>query len=153
MFTGAEGTQLRHRNFYGRHFRPAVTKAGLPPGLRFHDLRHTCVALLIAQGAHPKEIQERLGQSTIRLTFDRYGHLLPALDERLTDGLDEAFSRGSAAWSRPTTAEAAAENVEGRAKGPLTSSSVERTTGFEPATLTLAIRQDLSLERLQPLQS
>jgi integrase len=45
--------------------------------------------LLIAQGAHPKEIQERLGHSTITLTFDRYGHLLPSLDERLRDGLDQ----------------------------------------------------------------
>lgn len=59
------------------------------PLYRFHDLRHTCAALLIAQGAHPKEIQERLGHSTITLTFDRYGHLLPSLDERLRDGLDQ----------------------------------------------------------------
>ena len=56
-----------------------------------HDLRHTCAALLIAQGAHPKEIQERLGHSTIQLTFDRYGHLLPSLDERLRDGLDTTW--------------------------------------------------------------
>jgi integrase len=63
----------------------------LSPSLRFHDLRHTCAALLIAQGAHPKEIQERLGHSTIQLTFDRYGHLLPTLDERLRDGLDATW--------------------------------------------------------------
>ncbi|MGH2573133.1 MAG: tyrosine-type recombinase/integrase [Actinomycetota bacterium] len=71
------------RNFYRRHFRPAVGRAGLAP-LRFHDLRHTCASLLIAQGAHAKEIAERLGHSTVRLT---YGHLLPSLDERLRDGL------------------------------------------------------------------
>ena len=34
---------------------------------------------------------ERLGHSTIRLTLDRYGHLLPRLDERLRDGLDDLF--------------------------------------------------------------
>jgi integrase len=66
-------------------------RAGLPDTLRFHDLRHTCAALLIAQGAHPKEIQERLGHSTIQLTFDCYGHLLPSLDERLRDGLDTTW--------------------------------------------------------------
>ena len=81
-FTSAEGTPLR-RNFYHRHDKPAVHAAGLPEGLRFHDLRHTCAAMLIAQGAHPKEIQERLGHSTIRLTFNRYGHLFPSLDDRL----------------------------------------------------------------------
>jgi integrase len=47
--------------------------------------------MLIAQGAHPKEIQERLGHSTIRITFDRYGHLFPGLDERLQEGLEAGF--------------------------------------------------------------
>ena len=78
VFSLAEGMPLR-RNFYRRHFKPAVARAGLPPQHRFHDLRHMCTALLIAQGAHPKEIQERMGHSTIRLTFDRYGHLFSSL--------------------------------------------------------------------------
>ncbi|MEA2432647.1 MAG: hypothetical protein QOG54_104 [Actinomycetota bacterium] len=93
VFTSAEGGPLR-RNFYGRHFKPCLVAAGLDPNLRFHDLRHTCAALLIAQGAHPKEIQERLGHSTIRMTFDRYGHLFPTLDDRLRDGLDRLFEEG-----------------------------------------------------------
>jgi integrase len=93
VFTSTEGGPLR-RNFYRRHFKPAVVRAGLDPRLRFHDLRHTCAALLIAQGAHPKEIQERLGHSTIRMTFDRYGHLFPTLDDRLRDGLDRLFEEG-----------------------------------------------------------
>lgn len=101
VFTSAEGGPLRHRNFYRRHFRPAVKTAGLPETLRFHDLHHTCVALLIEQGARPKAIQERLGHSTIRLTFDRYGHLFPSLDERLAEGLDQMFREASAASSRP----------------------------------------------------
>ncbi|MDQ3913810.1 MAG: hypothetical protein M3285_02740 [Actinomycetota bacterium] len=50
----------------------------------------------MAQGADPKEIQERLGHSTIRITFDRYGHLFPSLDERLRDGLDELYAGASA---------------------------------------------------------
>ena len=106
VFTSTQGGPLR-RNFYKRHYLPAL-KASVDPALclcdrpscserhtplyRFHDLRHTCAALLIAQGAHPKEIQERLGHSTIRITFDRYGHLFPSLDERLRDGLDELYA-------------------------------------------------------------
>ncbi|MGH2754175.1 MAG: tyrosine-type recombinase/integrase, partial [Actinomycetota bacterium] len=110
VFSSSEGKPLR-RNFYGRNFLPALVKSGLDPDLcvcdkrrgcdlrhrplyRFHDLRHTCAALLIAQGAHPKEIQERLGHSTITLTFDRYGHLFPSLDERLRDGLDKMIRTG-----------------------------------------------------------
>src|SRR4029077_570103 len=89
-FTSEEGLPLR-RSFYRRHYKPAVRRAGLPEALRFHDLRHSCAAILIAQGAHPKEIQERLGHSTIKLTFDRYGHLLPSLDDRLREGLDRMW--------------------------------------------------------------
>ena len=51
--------------------------AGVPEGLGIHDLRHTCAALLIAQGASPKAIQARLGHSSIQPTIDRYGHLFP----------------------------------------------------------------------------
>ena len=57
--------------------------------------------MLIAQGAHPKEIQERLGHSTIRVTFDRYGHLFPGLDERLRDGLEAGFRTAQQAPAPP----------------------------------------------------
>jgi integrase len=89
IFSAPRGGPLR-RNFYRRQFLPAVKKAGFTP-LRFHDLRHTAASIAIANGAHPKEIQERLGHSTIRVTFDRYGHLFPTLDERLRDGLEETY--------------------------------------------------------------
>ena len=69
----------------------ACTAAGLPP-LRFHDLRHTAAALMIAQKAHPKLIQSRLGHSSYQVSFDTYGHLFPALDEELARGLDTAQS-------------------------------------------------------------
>jgi integrase len=100
VFTSEEGLPLR-RSFYRRHYKPAVRRAGLPEGLRFHDLRHSCAAILIAQGAHPKEIQERLGHSTIKLTFDRYGHLLPSLDDRLREGLDQVWEESRAANTVP----------------------------------------------------
>jgi integrase len=44
--------------------------------------------LLIEQGAHTKEIQARLGHSTITTTLDRYGHLMPALGHQLAANLD-----------------------------------------------------------------
>jgi len=93
VFTTTTGRPIRHNLFYARHFKPAVIRAGLPPALRFHDLRHTCAALLIAQGAHPKAIMERLGHSSIQVTLDRYGHLFPGLDEALTDGLEATYRR------------------------------------------------------------
>lgn len=101
VFPGPEGGPMRHGNFYRRHFRPTVLgdpENGVSPalperlaGLRFHDLRHTCASLLIAEGAHPKLIQERLGHSSITITLDRYGHLFPRLEEALVEKLDAAF--------------------------------------------------------------
>jgi integrase len=47
--------------------------------------------LLIAQGDHPRAIMERLGHSSVQVTIDRYGHLLPSLDETLVEGLDDTY--------------------------------------------------------------
>lgn len=93
VFPGLTGDLLRHSAFYQPHFRPAVARA-LPEhrhALRFHDLRHTCVAMLIRSGAHPKAIANRMGHSSINITMDRYGHLYPDEDQRLADSLDSAF--------------------------------------------------------------
>lgn len=100
VFTSREGGPLRYSNFYRREFKPAVRSAGLPEAVRFHDLRHTTVALLVAQGAHPLAIKERLGHSSITVTLDQYGHLLPSLDEALTDGLERAYREAVADRSR-----------------------------------------------------
>jgi hypothetical protein len=88
VFTNAEGGPLRNSNFRSRVWRPALAAAGLPEDLRIHDLRHTCAALLIAQGAHPKAIQAQLGHSSIQVTLDRYGHLFPDDMDGLATQLD-----------------------------------------------------------------
>ena len=102
LFTSPEGGQLRQSNFYRRTFKPSVKSTeGVPDGLRFHDLRHTCAALLIAQGAHPKAIQERLGHSSIEVTMDTYGHLYESADEALADALEGVHAAALASRPRP----------------------------------------------------
>ncbi len=91
VFPAPGGGPLRRSNFTRRVWTPATRRAGVD-GLRFHDLRHTAVALAIGAGAHPKSIQERMGHSSVTVTLDRYGHLFPHLDERIADGLDAAWS-------------------------------------------------------------
>jgi len=61
VFTSEVGGLVSHANWYRHYFRPAVKRAGLPDGIRFHDLRHTYASLLVAEGAHPRAIMERLG--------------------------------------------------------------------------------------------
>ena len=45
--------------------------------LDFHALRHTTGAWLALAGGHPKTIQTVMRHSTIQLTMDTYGHLIP----------------------------------------------------------------------------
>ena len=40
-----------------------------------HALRHACASLWIEQGYNPKQIQTLMGHSSIKITFDVYGHL------------------------------------------------------------------------------
>ncbi len=91
LFTAPMGGPLRRDLLFKRFIRPAIAAGGLPRGMRLHDLRHTCAALLISLGAHPKAIQERLGHSSITVTIDVYGHLFPSIDQALTAKLDETF--------------------------------------------------------------
>ena len=44
--------------------------------LGLHSLRHTCGSYLLAQGVHPKEVQEIMRHKDYGLTMNRYGHSL-----------------------------------------------------------------------------
>jgi integrase len=90
VFPNSAGNPLMSSSFWQHHFQPALRAAGL--SCRFHDLRHTSVALAIAEGAHPKAIQARMGHSSINVTLDRYGHLLPELDEAIAIGFGERIA-------------------------------------------------------------
>ena len=57
-----------------QHFHYIVTKNGLKH-LRFHDLRHSCASLLLANDIPMKAIQEWLGHSNFAITANLYSHL------------------------------------------------------------------------------
>jgi integrase len=104
IFTGAKGGPLRAGLFRQRVWYPTIKAAGLD-GLRIHDLRHTAVALWIAAGANPKEIAVRAGHSSVVTVLDRYGHLYPEAEDRLSDALDamaDAVTPTSATAPRST---------------------------------------------------
>ena len=89
VFPNAAGNPLMSSSFQTQHFTPARRAPGIR--CRFHDLSHTSVALAIAQGAHPKAIQSRMGHASINVTLDRYGHLFPELDEAIATAFDREF--------------------------------------------------------------
>jgi site-specific recombinase XerD len=89
-FTSTTGQPLRHSNFYSRTWKPAVHEAGLPTGLRIHDLRHTAAAFLIDEGAHLELVRQQLGHSSISVT-QKYAHLYPSATEDLAARLDDRY--------------------------------------------------------------
>jgi integrase len=67
-----------HPESFGKVFDRRVARSGLPR-VRFHDLRHSHVAHLIAAGVHRLVISRRLGHASLSFTMDRYGHLIEEL--------------------------------------------------------------------------
>jgi integrase len=86
-----DGDNLRHRVFY-----KVLAQAGLRR-IRFHDLRHTFASLLIQNGESLAYVKDQLGHSSIQVTVDTYGHLIPGANRAAVDRLDDATSCNPAA--------------------------------------------------------
>lgn len=54
---------------------PKLLKANGLRHIRYHDLRHSCASLLLANGVPMKQIQEWLGHSDFSTTANIYAHL------------------------------------------------------------------------------
>ena len=58
----------------------------------FHSLRHTCGAWLALTGTQPNVIQQVMRHSSIVLTMDTYGHLLPGQEADAINRMNDLFS-------------------------------------------------------------
>jgi len=74
VFTNSIGKPLEPRLVHSQ-FKELLKEAEVR-SVRFHDLRHTCASLLLAQGAFPKDVQEILGHSNIHMTMNVYAHAI-----------------------------------------------------------------------------
>lgn len=61
-------------NYVTNHFKVVLKENNLRP-IRFHDLRHSCASLLLAQGIPMKMIQDWLGHSDMGTTANIYSHI------------------------------------------------------------------------------
>lgn len=94
IFTTQAGGPLLLSNLHRKHFKPILERAKLSKEFRLYDLRHTCATLLFDKDVHPKIVSARLGHSSIKLTLDVYSHVLPNMQERASNALEESvFSR------------------------------------------------------------
>lgn len=64
---------------------------------RIHDLRHSHVSWLIAAGLPAAAISRRMGHSSITTTIDRYGHMMPELDDQFREAMGSVMRRPEAA--------------------------------------------------------
>ena len=87
VFPSPEGSVLDPDNLVTRYFLPAIEHAGLRR-IRFHDLRHTFGSLLIQGGASVAYVKEQMGHSSVQVTVDTYGHLIPGANVNWVDRLD-----------------------------------------------------------------
>jgi integrase len=67
-------------------------KAGLDR-ITLHECRHTFASLMIAAGVNAKALSTYMGHSSVTITFDRYGHLMPGNEQEAAGLLDDFLRR------------------------------------------------------------
>ena len=90
IFSGVRGGPLRYSTFHSRSWTPAVKAAGLGH-ITMHGLRHSPAGLVIEQRALPT-MMGRLGHSTIGVTMNTCGDLIPAVDDGLAQAMEAHFT-------------------------------------------------------------
>jgi integrase len=79
-----------HATALYRRADQAWEEAGLSERLRLHQARHSYASFMIAAGVNAKALASYMGHSSIKVTFDLYGHLMPG-SEAVAASLLDAF--------------------------------------------------------------
>lgn len=74
VFTNQNGKAVCHNNFRSRSFNTDLEGCGVRE-IRFHDLRHTALTLMVGKGVNLKTVQYIAGHKDITTTM-KYVHLL-----------------------------------------------------------------------------
>ncbi|WP_370581964.1 tyrosine-type recombinase/integrase [Plantibacter sp. VKM Ac-2876] len=64
--------------------------------VRFHDMRHTCASLLLAQGVQMRSVMEILGHANMAITSDIYFHVAPTTLRNASDAMNAALDSPAA---------------------------------------------------------
>ncbi len=68
-----------------------LARAGLPY-IRFHDLRHTAVSLMLQNGVPIVEVSKYIGHARVSITLDTYGHLAPSWHSQAAEKMNEILT-------------------------------------------------------------
>ena len=94
LFTSPTGKAINYQNFLRRCWRPATVAADLE-GAQIHHLRHSFISMMIQEGASELDIMKQVGHEDITTTYNTYGSLFPARQERLAALLDDLYGGGA----------------------------------------------------------
>ena len=86
IFTTATGGLVDGRNLL-RSWKRLLKEVGIEE-TRLHDARHTVASLMLSAGVPIKTVQVTLGHSSIQMTADTYGHLMPDDADRAAEAID-----------------------------------------------------------------
>jgi integrase len=86
VFGDTSGKPFQAATTYRRADR--VWKAQALGRLRLHQARHTYASFMIAAGVNAKALSSFMGHSSIKVTFDLYGHLMPGTEAEAAALLD-----------------------------------------------------------------
>jgi integrase len=100
VFTNSIGGPLEAPNMLRSSFKPLI-EASKVRRIRFHDLRHTCASLLLAQNTHPKLVAELLGHSSVSVTLSVYAHVTPVMHAEAAATFDKLLAPTIDATKRP----------------------------------------------------
>lgn len=92
VFTARRGGPLFRGTFLRGVWLPAVAQVRLP-GVTFHTLRHSFVAILVAAGCNVREVSEWAGHNSVAFTLTRYGGLFEDDTEAAVERLDALLGR------------------------------------------------------------
>jgi integrase len=98
LFFGDRGRPFNRNALVARAER-AWKKAGLDP-IGLHECRHTFASILIAAGVNANALSTHLGHSSIQITLDRYGHLMPGNEDEAVALVDAYLARSTAPGRR-----------------------------------------------------
>ena len=83
------------RSCLGQTGKVYAWKAREPISL--HECRHTFASLMIAADVNAKALSSYMGHSSITITLDRYGHLMPGNEAAAAELLDAYLARADTA--------------------------------------------------------
>lgn len=92
---GEPVSQNSVRNVFNR----MLSRAGIRKK-RFHDTRHTYASMMLSNGQSPQYVKEQMGHSSISITVDVYGHMIPTGNRDAVNALD-AMAQPSATQPQP----------------------------------------------------